>query len=267
MKALIVKTTASIYICKEHRHKPLHIPAFASHDSYEIYILKTGERNIFIGTKLFSTTACDVSLIKPNVPHRSFGTECSGISIEISSSYLNDFTENKKQHILACFEKHIIALPEDLVEKIWDMKIPDINNEKEKRKYLLEVIDYLLKYSLDTDEREKLTFQNDLSPVGKYIQEQYLKIRGLDEVAQHFNISKSYLCRSFKKRTGLTIITYLNSLRVQYACHLLVETDKSISEISRMCGFDSTIYFTRVFKTIMECTPSQKRKADDTYLY
>jgi len=267
LHTLNVQTTASIYISRENRTTPLHLPAFASHSSYEIYILASGKRNIFIGTKLFSTEACDVALIPPDVAHRSFGTAHKGISLEFTKEYLEkNFADEMSREIENCFKRHIITLPEELLCKMWDSE-PEKLDMAGKKKFLTELVEALKIHSGDVSEEEKFTFNNDLFAIGTYIQENYLEIKSLDELAEHFDISKSYLCRIFKKRTGLTVITYLNSLKLQYACKLLLETDLPINEISRMCGFKSDIYFTRVFKKLMECTPSQKRKKDMEYLF
>lgn len=267
MKTLISQSTSSIYIGCEDRLKPLHMPVFASHNSYEIDILISGERNIFIGKKLFSAVVGDVSFIKPNVPHRSFGTAHKGIFIEVSPDYIEEnFTAEEKGKISACFDKHIVRLPMAQIERIWSDEPYRIEKESEKKRYFLELIELLTQYLPDTYE-EKLILSNDLSMIGNYIQEHYLEIQSLDEIAEHFGISKSYLCRIFKKHTGLTVITYLNSLKIQEASRLLNETDKSIEEICRLCGFKNRIYFTRTFKQFMELTPTEKRKKDSRYAF
>lgn len=268
MKTLNSPSTPSIFISREDRQTPLHLPAFAVHNSYEIYILTEGIRNIFIGTSLFSTTACDVSLIPPNAPHRSFGTAYKGISIEFSQEYIDDkFTTKEAKRITECFKNRIVTLPESEINKIWNSKPENISDSAEKKDFFLHIIHLLEKYASGETETGKLTFSNDLFTIGTYIQEHYLEIQSLDELAEHFSISKSYLCRIFKKRTGLTVITYLNSLKVQHACNLLVETDLPINEISRICGFESSIYFTRVFKKLMECTPREKRKNNADFYF
>lgn len=267
MKTLISQSTSSIYIGCEDRLKPLHMPVFASHNSYEIDILISGERNIFIGKKLFSAVVGDVSFIKPNVPHRSFGTAHKGIFIEVSPDYIEEnFTAEEKEKISACFNSYIVSLPVTVIEKIWNENPYKIEKETDKKRYFLDFIELLIQYLPDNYD-EKLILNNDLSMIGNYIQEHYLEIQSLDEIAEYFGISKSYLCRVFKKHTGLTVVTYLNSLKIQEASRLLLETDKSVEEICRLCGFKSRIYFTRTFKQFMECTPTQKRKIYNKYAF
>ncbi len=68
------------------------------------------------------------------------------------------------------------------------------------------------------------------------------------------------LCRTFKKLTGYTVIQYINILKIQKACDLLHETRKSITEIALDCGFNSTMYFCKTFKAILNITPTDYRK-------
>ena len=66
--------------------------------------------------------------------------------------------------------------------------------------------------------------------------------------------------RFIKKRTGKTFINYVNDKRISYASRSLIETEKSIGEISYQCGFNNIANFNRIFKKSKECTPSEFRK-------
>lgn len=52
----------------------------------------------------------------------------------------------------------------------------------------------------------------------------------------------------------------MNRLRVQHAVKLLQETELSVNEIAAASGFDSVIYFNRVFKRVRGVTPKEERK-------
>ncbi len=70
----------------------------------------------------------------------------------------------------------------------------------------------------------------------------------LDDLADKCGVSKSHLCRLFKKATGQTVSQYLNKIRIETACQLLSDTDKPIEEIAFLAGFNNPSYFFRVFK-------------------
>ena len=96
--------------------------------------------------------------------------------------------------------------------------------------------------------------------ITEYIHENYTNDITLESLSQEFYINPSYLCRLFKEVTNLTIVEYLNQVRVKNAELFLTSTDKSIMEISQLLGFSSQTYFNRVFKSIMMITPSEYRK-------
>ena len=93
-----------------------------------------------------------------------------------------------------------------------------------------------------------------------YIHENYTSDITLELLSQEFYLNPSYLCRLFKEVMNLTVVEYLNQIRVKNAELYLTSTDKSIMEISQLLGFSSQTYFNRVFKSIMMITPSEYRK-------
>ena len=74
------------------------------------------------------------------------------------------------------------------------------------------------------------------------------------------NMSGSAFSHFFKKRTGISYITYLNNLRVAHACNLLESTTLSASEICYECGFNNKSNFIRIFTRKKGMTPIQYRK-------
>lgn len=88
----------------------------------------------------------------------------------------------------------------------------------------------------------------------KYVYEAILFIRRnyMDEItaesmARRLNISYSYFSRIFKKVTGKSFNEYLNDVRISRAEHILLASDKSISETALACGYNDVSYFIKVF--------------------
>ncbi|WP_261512296.1 AraC family transcriptional regulator [Chryseobacterium paludis] len=83
----------------------------------------------------------------------------------------------------------------------------------------------------------------------------------LDNVAKEACMTPQAFCRSFKKRTGITYIEYLNDLRVQRACKLLTSSNMyNISSVAFNSGFNSLTNFNRVFRMIMKYSPKEYLK-------
>lgn len=80
------------------------------------------------------------------------------------------------------------------------------------------------------------------------------------KICDNLHISRSYLCRMFKELTGNSVIEYLKQQRIYRARTLLRSTDLSVEDIASKCGFQSSAYFSTVFKREMGISPSVFRK-------
>ena len=237
-----------IYITSETTDEAGSFPAYHSHNVYEIYILTSGRRDMYVGTGTYAARAGDAGLIPPHMPHRSCGkTPYSGICVEFSDGYLEGLTASERDEVREGFKKRVVPIDTAALG----------DPAGGKREYLLTLAGLI---SAGRDTADERRTESDLSPIGNYIQEHYRELRGLDAIAYRFGISKSYLCRVFKKQTGITVIEYMNRLRVQHAVKLLQETELSVNEIAAASGFESVIYFNRVFKRVRGVTPKEERK-------
>lgn len=96
--------------------------------------------------------------------------------------------------------------------------------------------------------------------VKKYLDENYDSKINLDELCSRFYISKYYLTHSFKDQFGLSITSYLLSVRITHAKQLLRFSNKTIEDIGYETGIGTPAYFSRVFKDIEGVSPSQYRE-------
>jgi AraC-like DNA-binding protein/ligand-binding sensor protein len=79
----------------------------------------------------------------------------------------------------------------------------------------------------------------------------------LESVAAALGVSNGHLSRLFKRIVGVPFRQYLVSLRVEMACHLLLEPLQNVSQVSQKCGFSTPAYFARVFRNSTGFTPSE----------
>ena len=78
--------------------------------------------------------------------------------------------------------------------------------------------------------------------VALYLQTHIHESVSLEELAQRFFMSRSYLTRSFRNVTGFSVVEYMTYIRIQKAQQLLRESDRSITEIADLCGFGNITY-------------------------
>ncbi len=88
---------------------------------------------------------------------------------------------------------------------------------------------------------------------------EYANPPALPTLAQQLGISETQLKSSFKTMTGTTVLQYCIKRRIDAAKFLLNENRYSISEISDIVGYEGNSAFTRAFRKLSGCTPTQWR--------
>ena len=96
--------------------------------------------------------------------------------------------------------------------------------------------------------------------VKTYLDENYESKISLDSLCAKFYISKHYLTHSIKEQFGMTITSYLLSVRITHAKQLLRFTNKSVEEIGYEVGIGAPHYFSRVFKEVEGVSPTVYRE-------
>lgn len=97
------------------------------------------------------------------------------------------------------------------------------------------------------------------SKVANYLFQHISERITLDELCDALYMSKSNLCRRFKKETGQTVDAFLSSKRLEEAKRLLFATDKPMQDIAYYLGFSSLPHFSNAFRKRFGCTPSSMR--------
>lgn len=92
------------------------------------------------------------------------------------------------------------------------------------------------------------------------IHENYGSDLNIGRIAACVSISESECLRCFRATIGTTPIQYLKQYRIQQAAQQLTETDDKIAEIANRCGFQDMSYFTRAFRELKGCTPTEYRR-------
>lgn len=81
----------------------------------------------------------------------------------------------------------------------------------------------------------------------------------MDEVLRYVGYSQSHFFTVFKKKTGVSPITYVNRLKIEHACRLLRTTDMKVNQICYKVGIEDALYFSRLFSKIMNMSPTDYR--------
>jgi AraC-like DNA-binding protein len=98
-----------------------------------------------------------------------------------------------------------------------------------------------------------------IESVQNYAMTYYNRDIKLIHLAKLYFINPQYLCRLFRKETGLTFTDFINSYRLEKAKTLLKTTDEDVLGIAYQVGYNNVTYFNRLFKKSLGLSPSQFR--------
>ncbi len=230
------------------------------HEAYEIYILEKGERTYIIDDTFLRLSARDIALIKPYELHSTDGGIYSRYLLYFKDDYLDRyFTYEAKEKLLSFFKRKKLTMDAEQHKKLKSLLL-ELKKDEENFMTFTEIMNIFLKAYENSEDEEQSEKNRLISRVVEYMANNYLEIKSLDELAERFFITKHYLCRLFKKETGVSVVTYINTHKIQLACEKLQYTQRNVEEIAAECGFNSSMYFCKIFKNTMGVSPGAYRK-------
>ena len=103
---------------------------------------------------------------------------------------------------------------------------------------------------------------DQIKSVLEYIESNFASPITLEVLADRANMNPRYFCRYFHSITHQTPLDYVNSYRIERASQLLLETDRTVTDIGMECGFNDGSYFVKVFRKYRGLTPSRYRRSN-----
>lgn len=243
------------------------MPAMHYHSTYEIYYLVNGEREYFIENDFFKLTEGDIVLIPKGLLHRTAGKGASRYLIYFSEELLRKYFLDSAVDLVLKGDGPVLFHPDDTTapyfHRIMNTLLQAYNSTEEDNMvtcigYLYQIL-FMIATEPNTYIRPSVA-SGCISDVVKYINANYSSINGIEEIAKEFFISKYYLCRTFGKHFGITVMTYLNTIKIKAACDMIREGNSNMTEVATSCGFNSASYFCKVFKKEKGISPTEYRK-------
>ncbi|MDU2566040.1 AraC family transcriptional regulator [Anaerococcus sp.] len=235
-----------------------------SHPYYEIYYLLDGERIQVINNNILKIKKNEFVIIAPNIKHYSYGEE--NVSFDRVLIYFTDdffISKNIKERFYLLGNNGYSAKESTNTRAcIFDLlnSTPVSKNKIEYEK--IKLIFNLLLISIIEHKENIINKNMDMSvlKIMNYINDNFSKDICLDDIAREVYLNKYYMCKKFKKYTSHTIYDYLNTTRLTVAEKQLMETNKSITQISSEVGFNNIVSFNRAFKAKNNISPSKFRR-------
>ena len=90
------------------------------------------------------------------------------------------------------------------------------------------------------------------------------KLITLKDISNKFFYDYNYISKNFKKLMKIGLRDYLYNIRLEKAKHLLVSTDKSVTEISELLGYSCIHSFSRSFKQKYGISPENYKNRNES---
>lgn len=229
---------------------PVHL-----HTSYEFIAVTDGEMEITADGVAYKLKKGESMLVFPNMVHE-FKTERN------SAHILCIFSGT----VVAAFDKaHSAQLPvnpaftpsEFYVNKLASLDESASTSEVKGLLYsILGEFEKNAKYRKRTQENEEL-----LVKILRFVESEYSTDCTLGTLSSALGYNYVYLSRYFGDRMGISFTEYVNRYRINEACYLIANSDKTFIDVALEAGFDSLRSFNRNFKAQMGQTPGEYRAA------
>ncbi|WP_232666317.1 AraC family transcriptional regulator [Pseudonocardia sp. TRM90224] len=92
-----------------------------------------------------------------------------------------------------------------------------------------------------------------------YLRRNFAKPVSVSELARTAGLSTSHFAALFRAATGSGVVEYTKRLRMARARELLITSSRDIADVAVAVGYPDPFYFSRQFRTVHGCSPSEYR--------
>jgi AraC-like DNA-binding protein/mannose-6-phosphate isomerase-like protein (cupin superfamily) len=259
----------------------LHKSNWHYHDYYEISFITEGTGKRFVADSMDEFQPGDLVFIGRNLPHTWIvdKEQFSPNKRRLEMIYLQFPQEALSQELLALPEFYFVANALNLSERGIRITGETLNKVSEImlqlpysgdfERFLLffKLMDLIGRsrelFPLASKEYTNKRFQSKnlrIQTIHEYLMKNYRKEIDLKQIASLVNMAEGSLCRFFKMQVGTTIFEYLNKIKVEFACKLLMDKHSEIMDVAFDSGFNNLSHFNKQFKLITGVTPRAYRQ-------
>lgn len=232
------------------------------HYSIELALIRSGRTRVTIDSEIFEVGAGDIVVVFPNQVHRFETLEREDYLLMIVNPDI--ISEFNKQFISGTPVSNVVrGGAQDTQLSAVAQSIAEVYYSEEQfrdemlRGYLLAFFGRLLaKIPIKSGASHESAV---LGTILNFCANNYDKDLSLDMLERELHMSRYYISHTLSSKLRMGFNDYVNSLRISSACKYLQKTDKSITEICDIVGFNSIRTFNRAFHKQIGMTPSQYR--------
>lgn len=256
-------------------HELVFFDKFHQHEEIQVSLIAEGKGTLIVGDTINYYSKGDVLVIGSNLPHVFKSEAVENVESQMFTLFFTKeafgkaFFDLEEMRELKSFFKRaengfkVTSKSNVLQNMFFELKdssklqrfilLLKISKVLSKSKYIaLSSFIYKKEYSDIEGKR--------MRDVMEYTMNNYHKNISLERIATTASMTKNAFCKYFKRRTNKTYFNFLNELRIENACRLLLsDKDFTIAEIADKSGFNNISNFNRQFKNVKQIVPSEYR--------
>ncbi|MCR6109737.1 AraC family transcriptional regulator [Bacillus sp. A301a_S52] len=242
---------------------PLHHFGPAVRSNYIIHIVISGKGSYTIGDRMYQLKAGQGFLIEPNVlthyqadEHDPWHYVWIGFNGHTAKNHLDQIGLGGNKVTFETSQAHILK---NIVFNMLKYGKHTISKEYYVQSQLYLYFANLAETTAILTHAEQAKDNHYVEKAIRFIQTHYEHPIKVTDIAQYVSLNRSYLSSMFQKNTGKTIQQCLTKFRMIRAEELLTLTDLSIVQIAESCGYRDPLIFSKAFRKVNGCSPSQYR--------
>lgn len=147
------------------------------------------------------------------------------------------------------------------LNRLHTLETPDLRDVVQRQSLGLRLASLIVgSSSMDIKAQKMLPYLERLAPVLGYIHQNLTHPMTREELANELHLSPSRFYALFKEALGVSPTDYVQSLRLQHAQRLLLNSDISVAEVGAGSGYPDEFHFSRLFRKRFGISPLQYRK-------
>lgn len=237
------------------------------HDFYELYINLVGDVSFLVEGNLYAINRGDVVISSPNDVHRCiYHSDCIH---EHFCIWFKDFPFAQENLKTKFKEVKLVSLPDGQKELLLQYCFGAYENSNKDDpltgfKFIHDffgILDMVCSNASESFSVKAQSLPESFSCIVDYINQFYGDVNcTVGNICEKFFVSKSTLCRRFKRYFQTTPSDYLESKRLSESKRMLL-TGQSVSSVCLNCGFSDCSYFIMRFRKKFGISPYKYKKS------
>ena len=240
------------------------------HDHFEVDLILSGRCNIVVDGQTYHLGPEDVITIDGHTSHEFRGNDCVMICIQFEQALFEQTLPDPLHPQFFC--NSAVQGDSTAFQTIRRLIAHLIKNNADQQQgyalrnwsYIYEFMDVMYNnFRIDRSHAQEVQshrYAARVSKIARIVREHHTENFSLSRLAEMVHLSAPYLSKFFDQQFGMSFLAYLTQIRLNHAVADLVNTEKTIEDVSADSGFPNSHAFVQAFKKEYGVLPSVYRR-------